>query len=145
MTIDELKLLIDNDTQAKDYADAGDYISCAERCMEIANGEIRTPTMVTSRGIVAAFSDPTEGETVMQIFEQAAIQNPVLKRALTWLEPANGGVDIGAPATRALLDSLATLNIITSAQTEILKALAVFPPEISHNMVAEAIQLTGAN
>lgn len=81
---------------------------------------------IDSRGIYAVFG-PLEGETIIQAFEIAAEGNPVLTRALGWLnqpstDQQKNGVNLGDPSTRGMIDQL-TGTVFTEPQAATLKAL----------------------
>jgi hypothetical protein len=66
-----------------------------------------------------------DGEAFMQGIEAASLQNPVIKRALKWLEPNQAGVDIGLPLTRDMLDSLVAAGALNAESVAAVQALGV--------------------
>ncbi len=86
--------------------------------------------MTTSRGLYAALG-PTVAETILQKLEGAAqAEGPyqaVLARAVGWLNAYAGGIDLGDAYTRAMLDTLQLAGVLTTAEVDALKALAVVP------------------
>lgn len=85
---------------------------------------------IDSRGLYSLFG-PVDGETVIGGMEAVAASDsplaPIMKRALKWLdrpdlEGRQGGVNLGDPATRAMIDAL-TGSAFTPQQAATLKAL----------------------
>ncbi len=115
MTSEELRALIASDatgeSSAKALADAGNWSGCAARCMEIAPKIPRPGTLIGELGILALFSNPVDGETVLQKLEAVAGSNPVVARAVKWIQPNAPGIDLGHPSTRAMLDFLASEQV----------------------------------
>lgn len=88
----------------------------------------------TAKGLFGLIPDPADAETFMVGLEAAAESNPVVERALKWLEPAQGGIDVGHPTTRAMLDSLVTAGAITSQSAALVKAAG-------ERLVSRAVEL----
>jgi hypothetical protein len=141
MTDDELHDLIAADPDAKAKADAGDDIATALRSTELAPSVVQE-YWVTERGIFAAFADPIEGETVLQTLEAVAQSEslfaPIIKRALKWLTPSNGGINVGHPGLRILLDQLVAAKVFSSDQVGTIKALAEVKQVVSPDAVSRA-------
>lgn len=135
MTDQELHDLIFADATAKALADAGNDTAAAERVSEIAPKE-PVSTLITERTVFAAFADPAEGETVLQSLEAAAQSNAVIARAIQWLKPGEGGLDIGHPSARAMLDSLQQAGVLTASQVTTIKALGEQSPRITPDDVS---------
>jgi hypothetical protein len=49
----------------------------------------------TELGIMAAFANPSDGETLLQTLEVVGQSNPVVKRMLKWIQPGAIGIDFG--------------------------------------------------
>jgi hypothetical protein len=83
--------------------------------------------MLTSRGLYAELG-PTMAETILQKLEGAAqVEGPmkaVLARAVDWLNAYSGGIDVGNPYTRGMLDTLVTATVLTAEEVAALKAIA---------------------
>jgi hypothetical protein len=141
MTEDELHDLIASNPDAKAKADAGDDSGAAQRAAQLAPPLLQQH-WVTERGVFAAFTDPVEGEIVLQTLEAVANSEspmaPMLKRAIKWLEPSNGGVDLGHLGVRAMLDALVAASVLTAEQVSTLKALAELPQVITAEAVSHA-------
>jgi hypothetical protein len=118
----------------------GDDVELAMNVMARNDWPVKiVSTMLTERGVVAAFADPTDGEAVLQSLESVADVNPLVKRALDWLTPANGGVDFGEAATRGMLDALQVAGVLTSTQVLTLKATAEQRETVTHYDIASAL------
>lgn len=141
MTNEELHDAIAANDEAKALADAGNDAGAAaaiSATLPLTIGEF----MLTERGVFKAFANPTDAETVMQTLEGVAAANPadvpiapVVKRALKWMQPNNGGVDVGNAALRQVLDA-----ILQPAHAATIKALAEYPQQITDGQVSEAWQ-----
>ena len=141
MTPEELKALIEGDAESHVLALKGDYIRCAARCVEIAPKNLRE-TMLTERGVIAAFTDPNAGEAVLQALEAASAVIPLVKRALRWLD--GKGLDIGLQSVRDMLDQLQAASVLTADQVTTLKGVAEYAPVITHEQIALALDRTQA-
>jgi hypothetical protein len=102
MSPEELRALIESDTEALRLASTGAADLCAARCRQIAT-KVQRPTMVTELSILNLYPNPADAETVLQTIETVAGVNPIVKRALKWLQPGAPGLDIGDARTRSLL------------------------------------------
>lgn len=80
-------------------------------------------TFVTARGILA---DVEDGAQILDALQAAGAVNSTVKWAMVYLQK-DSGVDVGHPRTRAMLDQLAQTGVITQAQADELKALALQP------------------
>ena len=99
---------------------------------ELTSGEVaeaaNTPSVtrlrsqwITERRLFALFA-PERAEAILQGFEAAAQVDPIAARALRWIRSENG-VDVGEPASQALLDTWAAAGICTVEEAATLKAL----------------------
>lgn len=75
----------------------------------------------TTRSLMADLG-PTLADTILGKLETAAPTNKVIERTLKLLTPAEGGVDLGHPVTRAQMDALAG-TVLTASEVAALKAL----------------------
>jgi hypothetical protein len=140
MTDADLLSAIEADPTVKALADAGNDAGCAARLAAVLPPAVRS-TYVNERAIFAAFPNPADAEAFMQGLEAVAAGqpnatppvpgNPIVKRALDWLAPNNGGVDVGNPAVRVMLDRMAAGGAITTAAAATVKALAQSPASVS--------------
>lgn len=141
MTDNELHDAIAANPAAKALADAGDDAGCA-RLMADALPPTLVPCYLNERGIFATFVDPADAEAVMQGLEAAAGSEsplaPILKRAIVWLRPTNGGIDMGNPSTRVVLDALQAAGALTPEAVATLKATAETPAIVTADQVSAA-------
>lgn len=117
MDHNRLKQLIDSEP-----ANAGRSDAEVLAWLEEDSGEF-AEHFVTERGVYWALG-PSAGEAFMAGLEVTAQSNPIVARALKWLAPAEGGIDVGLQSVRSLLDQLALASAITSESAEAIKALA---------------------
>lgn len=73
--------------------------------------------------VTEATGDPAAAEAAIQGIEVAAESNAVIARALRWISPDNGGVDVGNSIVRAMLDQLAAGGAITQTAADAIKAV----------------------
>lgn len=141
MTDDELYEAIQADRSAKAFAGSGAYADCAT-AVAATLPPVLVDVYIDRRGIYAAFG-PTDGLSIVGGIKAAAASEspfaPVIAEALTWLSPAEGGVNLGHPGTRAMLDALAAAGAITSDHAADLKALAERPATVTHEQVSRAM------
>lgn len=78
--------------------------------------------LINERGLYATLG-PTMAEGILQALEAAGQANPVVKRALKWLEPAQGGLDLGSPHVRGMIAQLAAADVLTPEQATALLAM----------------------
>lgn len=102
MTVEELRALIESDTEAKALAETGAADLCAARCRAIAP-KVTQLTRVTELTILSLYSNPADAEAVLQRIETVGGSNPVVNRVLKWLQPGAPGIDIGDARVRQLL------------------------------------------
>lgn len=79
--------------------------------------------LVNERGLYAQLG-PAMAESILQTLEAVGQADPVVKRALKWLEPAQGGLDMGSPHVRGMVAQLQALEILTAEQATALLSLA---------------------
>ena len=119
---DELALLAlgDEDTPADDVAAAALATTLMPR--QVVRGR-----QFTELGVIAAFTDPAEGDAALRSLAQAAQADDaggrLLTRMLRWLEPGAPGLDFGNPALRAAITAYAVANVLTPLQCDTLLAL----------------------
>jgi len=128
--------LILSDPTAKALADRGSDNECATRCVEIAPLDV-VDVIADERTVLGAFTDPREGETVLQALEQAAAANQLVARAMRWLEPQSAGLPVGTPAVRAMVQSMVG-TVLTAEQATTLLRIAERPATVSANDVSAA-------
>lgn len=79
---------------------------------------------INKRTILAAFANPYDGATVLTLLQTKAQADAVAAVVWDLLKPSEGGIDIGHPATRAMLASYVTAKELTQAQADTLTNLA---------------------
>lgn len=102
MTLEQLRALIESDTEAKALAETGAADLCAARCRVIAP-KVTRQTMISELSILNLYANPVDAETVLQTIETVGKSNPVVRRVLKWLQPGAPGIDIGDARVRQLL------------------------------------------
>lgn len=90
---------------------------------------------VTARTIQAEIDG---GAAILKKFEAAQAGIPDLEYALVFLKQ-DSGYDFGNPKAQAMADALATNGVITQAEADALKSLAVLPAPVSRFDVAAAL------
>lgn len=81
---------------------------------------------------------PEDGAAVLDALEQLSTQNRVVYWA--WYLLRAGTLDIGSPNSRAQLDVLVQLGVLTTAQADAVKALAVVPDPVTSQQVTAALE-----
>lgn len=139
MTPQELRTLIESDAQALALAQSGAADLCAKRCMAIAP-KVPTSTLLTELSILRAYTNPADGEAVLQQIETVAASNPVVARVLKWIRPGAPGVDFGDVRVRAMLTLAVNQGGIglTNVQAAPLLAAAEVSQSISGSDVSTA-------
>jgi hypothetical protein len=136
MTLQEL---IESDSVAKAFADEGNDVECAKRCSEIAE-PVLTGVSYTEKMLYKTLG-PLMAETIMQKLEGFAEAeqpySPIVKRAVKWLSPSEGGLEFDA-TVRGLLDALTAGGLFTTEESNALKTIGQQQPTYSASEVAEA-------
>lgn len=136
MTDAELLAAIMADATAKGFADIGNDSACAIRMSAILP-PVLVPTYLNERGVFSIFANPSDAEAVMTGLATVATSNPVVARALTWLAPNNGGIDLSNASVRTMLDSL--VGTLTSEAVATLKSAAEVPQVVSVDQVSRCL------
>lgn len=79
---------------------------------------------VSARGVLAAHG--AAGAAILDKIEAASASVSEIKWALSFLK-TDSGIDVGHANTRALLDSLASGGVLTTAEAALIKDMAVQP------------------
>lgn len=110
----------------QEYAELSDS-DAAALANEKRHAVIR-PTMLTERGIIQAFANPTDGDAALAALESfAETEHPmasIIRRVLTWLKPTNEGIDVGDATVRAMIDQLVSGGVLTETQGDTIKTAA---------------------
>ena len=144
MTPEELKALIQSDAQALSLAQSGNDEACAVRCSEIAP-QTRAATMLTERGLYDRLG-ALVAETILQkldAFAKTADQMaPMVRRVLVWLQPVNGGADVGATELLVMVGALKLKGVLTADEAMAIDALSLIPQTVTAAEVAVAFRQT---
>jgi hypothetical protein len=65
-----------------------------------------------------------DGEAFLQKLAAAGQQNPLIARALRWIEPGQQGIDVAHPHTAMLLGALLQQEAITQAEYNAVMGIA---------------------
>ena len=90
---------------------------------------------VTARTVLA---ECVGGQSILDALKAAAAGNSAVNWAMTFLGQ-EGGLDVGNPATHAMIDQLVAGTALTAAQGAALKALANLPQIVSRSDVEAAL------
>lgn len=143
MTPQELKALIDSDTQATNLAAVGNDAACAARCSAIAPKLLQS-TRLSELGILGLYANPVDGMTVLGTIEAIATQNALFAKVLSFMQPGVAAEclpDFALPAMRAALTlatNLGGLGLSEQLAAPILRA-AEIPETITANEVSTAM------
>lgn len=88
-------------------------------------------------GIMSALGAVT-GAGILEKLDQAKAGIPALKWAMLAMDDPQG-INLGDPETQTMLDDLATANVITQAEADSVKALAVQPSSLAYETVGQPI------
>lgn len=78
--------------------------------------------LINERGLYAALG-PTMAEGILQVLEAVSESNAVVKRALKWLEPSQGGLDLGSVHVRSMVEQLQQGGLLTTEQASALLSM----------------------
>lgn len=93
------------------------------------------PRFITARAVMAACAD---GVAILDALSTSAQQNSAVAWAMKFLGQ-DAGLDIGDPYTQGMVDKLVVLGVLSSAQGEQVKALAMQPVLLSRQDVEAAM------
>lgn len=125
-----------NDPQSMGYAGKSD-MEASILLLGKHGDPILSSVMLTGRTLLDVLS-PARGEVVLQgldaIGQSTSPMAPVVARAALWMMPSEQGIDIGLPAVRGMLDTLAQIvldpvnkpddKFLTTEEVVAIKALA---------------------
>jgi len=139
MTPTDLWTLIQSDTQAKAYADAGNDRDCAVRCSEIAP-VIRQP--VPADRVQEAASLNGAWGTIKIAATNSALTDPPRGACIAfvdWIESARP-INFDNPAVQQMAGIMVSYSLLTAGQVAELSALADSPQVITAEQVGVARQ-----
>lgn len=88
-------------------------------------------------GIMSALGAVT-GATILEKLDAAKSQIPALKWAMLAMA-SDVGINLGDIETQQMLDAMVVANVITEAEAESVKALAVQPSSLAYETVGQSI------
>ena len=94
------------------------------------------PRFVTARTVLAECG--MLGASILDRLEAAAAANSAVKWAVRFLGQ-DSGINVGDPATRYMIDELASVDALTAPQASALKNLALLPAPVSRLDVEMAL------
>jgi hypothetical protein len=144
MTKEELKSLVDSDTQATAMAEAGNYADCALWCSEHAPKVPGPERRITALSLLRAFGDhPEKGADAWRKLKQVGeADNPmgwIVSVALEFMGPSGAGLDIAHPSSQGMCDALLMAGVWSEEQANTIKALGLVASTITAADVEQAM------
>lgn len=139
MTDQQIRDAVAGDQELLSRARVGDDAEIARRLTETAPMVIGPERYVTSLAILAAFPNPVDGDTALTKLEAAAGQNTVVARAMAWMAPGAPGLNIASPATLAMIEQLRLGGVLTQAEADTIRGLAMVPDVVTADLVSAAL------
>lgn len=100
---------------------------------------------ITARGIMASYGlGPAAGAAFLDKLDALASSVPAIKWAMKFLQ-AEAGIDVGEPATQAMLTSLVGVGGITADEVNGVKAMALQPASRAEVLFGVEAQITEAD
>lgn len=103
----------------------------------VASGTRLVERYENAIGIMSALGAVT-GAGILEKLDQAKAGIPALKWAMLAMDDAQG-INLGDPETQTMLDDLATGGVITQAEADAVKALAIQPSSLAYETVGQPI------
>ena len=101
--------------------------------------------MITARGIMASYGlGPSAGAAFLDKLEVLSAGVPAIKWAVKFLQ-AESGIDVGEPATQAMLTSLVGVGGVTQTEVDGVKAMANQPASRAEVLFGAEAQITEAD
>ena len=101
--------------------------------------------MITARGIMASYGlGPSAGAAFLDKLEVLSAGVPAIKWAMKFLQ-AESGIDVGEPATQAMLTSLVGVGGVTQTEVDGVKAMANQPASRAEVLFGAEAQITEAD
>jgi len=144
----EIRDAITASPELRALVDAGDLQAVADA---LSVGRTRVaPRIVSARGMAEHVpGGPLAAEVILLKLEgardamlasqdqQQIVMGSLLRRQLSFL--AGDGLDFGSPALRGMLDQFAALSILTQAEVDGLKGIALVPDPVDVMSVCRAV------
>lgn len=99
----------------------------------VASGTRLVERYENAIGIMSALGAVT-GAGILEKLDQAKAGIPALKWAMLAMDDPQG-INLGDPETQTMLDDLATASVITQAEADAVKALAIQPSSLAYETV----------
>lgn len=122
----------------QDCADALAIRDCGALAEILSAGRTKLIERNVGYGTVLDTLGADVGSAFLDALTALATTSSPVKWALKLLD--RGELNIGAPATQAQLDALATAGVMPVAVADVLKGLAVSPDEITASQVQQALE-----
>lgn len=149
MTPQEIRDAISASPELRALVDAGNLQAVADA---LSTGRTKVALrMVSARGMAEHVpGGPLAAEVILLKMEgardamlasqdqQQIVMGSLLRRQLGFL--AGDGLDFGSSALRGMLDQFAALSILTQAEVDGLKGIALVPDAVTWQQVADATQ-----
>lgn len=149
MTPDEIRAAIAASPELQTLAGAGNTQAIANALS--ANRKRVVSRIISARGIAAEYpGGPTAAEVVLMKLEGAAaaasasadqsqkVLGSLISRQLRFL--AADGLDFGSVALRGMLDQFVAMGILSQAEVDGLKGMAMVDDPITHTQVGHALR-----
>lgn len=117
-----------------------DYFAKDSAIADIFNAPVDTRLVErfeNAIGIMSALGAVT-GATILEKLDAAKGQIPALKWAMLAMA-SDVGLNLGDPETQQMLDAMVVANVITQAEAESVKSLAVQPSSLAYETVGQPI------
>lgn len=102
-------------------------------------------TFISARGVMSADGlGPSVGAAFLDKLEVLASSVPAIKWAMKFLQ-TEAGIDVGEPATQAMLTSLIGIGGITADEVNGVKAMAMQPASRAEVLFGASVQITEAD
>ena len=121
-----------------DCADALARRDCGELAALLSVGRTKVVDLNIGYGTVLEVLGAESGAAFLDSLTTLAATSSPVKWALKLID--RGELNIGAAATQAQLDALATAGVMPVAVADVLKGLAVSPDEITASQVQQALE-----
>jgi hypothetical protein len=143
MTPQEIRTEILASNELRAMIVAGQDEAVAKQLTETMPGKI-VSLRISELGLLGIYADPSQGETVLQTIEAVALQNPIIKRVLKFMQPGVPEAslpDFSLPGVRMALKApveMGGLGLSDALAQPLLDAMTV-PDVVSAIEVSEAV------
>ena len=146
MDLNALKAEIQNDPAGIGYAAHLPHSPGAVVDLLNARAQVKAKSrMVTARGIMASYGlGPAAGAVFLDKLDALAGSVPAVNWAMKFLQ-TEAGVDVGEPATQAMLTALIGQGGITADEVNGVKAMAIQPASRAEILFGDGVQVAEAD